>query len=224
MKKHIVLFAACAVLCVSYLPPVVAGEWVMCASENELCRFDGHAEVRYGADRRWTTRDARNSIRCNNANFGDPAPGAIKACYVWSESNDSGSAVPSGWSHCANEGEFCRFNGRAEVHYGAGGRWETRSARNGIFCDNQTFGDPAPGRVKACYITSSASGNESSHDGWRRCANEDGFCEFDGWQEVRYGANGRWTYLTRLNGTNCSNDIFGDPAPNRTKACYIRDR
>ena len=229
MKKFFILVAACSALFMSYLPPLVAGEWVWCAGENELCRFDGRAEVRYGADRRWVSRSARNSIRCNNANFGDPAPNAIKACFVWSESNHSGGNVPSDWSHCGNEGEVCRFNGRAEVHYGAGRRWETRSARNSIFCGNQTFGDPTPDRVKACYISSpnsnnSSSNNPSNEGGWRRCANENGFCAFNGWQEVRYGTNGRWTLLTRLNGASCSNDIFGDPAPGRAKACYIRTR
>jgi len=222
MKKLVILIAACSALFISYLPSVAASEWVWCANENELCRFNGQAEVRFGADRRWITRDARNSIRCNNANFGDPAPGVVKACHVWSDSNDSGELPPSGWNRCANEGEICQFNGRAEVRYGAGGRWETRSARNSIFCGNQTFGDPAPGRVKACYIASSSSGNQSNQDGWRRCANENGFCAFNGWQEVRYGANGRWTHLTRLDGASCSNDVFGDPAPGRVKACYIR--
>ena len=224
MKHHAILLAACAALSACFLPPAMANEWVWCANENELCRFDGRAEVRYGADRRWTSREARNSIRCNNANFGDPAPGAVKSCFVRASAASSGGSIPSGWQRCASEGEFCRFNGRAEVHYGAGGRWETRSARNGIFCGNETFGDPALGRVKACFISTSNANNEWNQDGWRRCASEDGFCAFRGWQEVRYGANGRWTHLTRLNGVTCSNEIFGDPAPGRVKACYLRDR
>ena len=224
MTKLAILFAACSALFISYLSPVAANEWVWCANENELCRFDGSAEVRFGADRRWATRSARNSIRCNNANFGDPAPGTVKSCFVRSNISSSVGSVPSDWQRCASEGEFCRFNGHAEVHYGADDHWEARSARNGIFCGNETFGDPAPGRVKACFISTSNANNESSQDGWRRCANENGFCEFDGWQEVRYGANGRWTHLTRLNGTSCSNDIFDDPAPGRNKACYIRSR
>jgi len=224
MKKLVTLFGACLALFISYLPFASASEWVWCANENELCRFDGSAEVRFGTDRRWTNRNARNSIRCNNANFGDPAPGRVKSCFVRSNRSNENGFVPSGWQRCASEGEFCHFNGRAEVHYGAGGRWETRSARNGIFCGNENFGDPAPGRAKACFITSSNANNESSQNGWRRCANENGFCAFNGWQEVRYGANGRWTHLTRLNGTSCGNNIFGDPAPGRSKACYIRSR
>ncbi len=229
MNKHFKLICACSVLFISYLPHVSADEWRWCANEDEVCRFDGRAEVRYGAGRHWATRSVSDNIRCNNINFGDPAPNTVKACYVRSDSNASGSHVPSGWRHCANEGEFCDFRGRAEVHYGANGRWETRSSRNGIFCGNETFGDPAPDRVKACFISSSNSDNESSNNDsgnheWRRCAYENGFCEFDGWREIRYGTDGRWTYLTRNDGTNCSNDVFGDPAPNREKACFIRLR
>jgi hypothetical protein len=224
MKKLIILFATCSALFIGYLSPVAASEWVWCANENELCRFDGRAEVSFGADRLWTARSAKNSIRCNNANFGDPAPGMVKSCFVRSSRSNSNDSVPSDWQHCASEGEFCNFRGRADVHYGAAGRWETRSARNGIFCGNETFGDPAPRRVKSCFISTSNANNESSQDEWSRCADENGFCEFDGWQEVLYGTNGRWTHLTRLNGTSCSNDIFGDPAPGRNKACYIRSR
>ncbi len=206
--------------------PAALAEWVFCAHENEVCRFDGRAEVRYGADRRWASRDARNSIRCTNANFGDPAPGVVKSCFVWVNDQDSSAATPEGWRRCAREGEFCSFRGRATVHYGAAGRFESRSARNGIFCGNQTFGDPAPGRVKACYIATSDDNDDETPtgSGWRRCASEGDFCAFRGWREVRYGVGARWTTLTRNDGTLCSNEVFNDPAPGRVKACYVRAR
>lgn len=53
---------------------------------------------------------------------------------------------------CAREGGFCHFEGPAIVRYGAGGRFTTRRAFNGIPCTNDAFGDPARGLDKACYI------------------------------------------------------------------------
>jgi hypothetical protein len=38
------------------------------------------------------------------------------------------------------------------VRYGAAGRFSTRRGMNGLPCNNQTFGDPAPGLEKACFI------------------------------------------------------------------------
>ena len=61
-------------------------------------------------------------------------------------------AQPRGGVVCAREHGFCAFQGPATVRYGAAGRFSTRRAFNGIACNNQTFGDPAPGLEKACFI------------------------------------------------------------------------
>ena len=53
---------------------------------------------------------------------------------------------------CAQEGGFCRFQGPAVVRYGAGGRFTSRRAFDGIPCTNSVFGDPYPGADKACFI------------------------------------------------------------------------
>ena len=53
---------------------------------------------------------------------------------------------------CAQEHGYCSFQGRATVMYGANGRFARRQAVNGIACNNQTFGDPAPGQEKACFL------------------------------------------------------------------------
>ena len=53
---------------------------------------------------------------------------------------------------CAREGGYCSFQGPAVVRYGAGGRFATRRAFNGIPCNNATFGDPFVGAKKECYI------------------------------------------------------------------------
>lgn len=53
---------------------------------------------------------------------------------------------------CAREGGFCRFQGPAVVRYGAGGRFTSRRAFDGVPCTNSVFGDPFPGADKSCFI------------------------------------------------------------------------
>lgn len=54
--------------------------WTQCAVENGMCSFAGTRQVRYGARGIYATRTATGSIACNNATFGDPLYGVIKAC------------------------------------------------------------------------------------------------------------------------------------------------
>ncbi len=54
---------------------------------------------------------------------------------------------------------------------------------------------------------------------WMRCADEGGFCDFDGTRRVRYGANGVYAYATFTDGVQCSNEVFGDPLFGVGKAC-----
>ncbi|GEM_PF-5614783 len=63
------------------------------------------------------------------------------------------AAAPS-LNHCAAEGGRCAFFGVRTVVYGAGQKFNTKTAEGGIDCNNATFGDPLPGTVKACYILS----------------------------------------------------------------------
>jgi hypothetical protein len=92
--------------------------------------------------------------------FGDPAPGAGKSCYYQdAQQSDKGFRQPSGhdnrpqdrWVRCANEGGYCKFHGQRDIRFGAGDRWNYQSAMNRISCNNDVFGDPAPGAGKSCY-------------------------------------------------------------------------
>jgi hypothetical protein len=53
------------------------------------------------------------------------------------------------------------------------------------------------------------------------CAQEGGFCNFQGPAVVRYGGAGRFTTRRAFNGIPCTNSAFGDPAPGVNKACFI---
>jgi len=58
-------------------------------------------------------------------------------------------------------------------------------------------------------------------DEWTICAGESGFCAFTGTMPVRYGANGLFVVKTFTDGTACTNEVFGDPAPDVAKSCSL---
>ena len=59
-----------------------------------------------------------------------------------------------------------------------------------------------------------------SSDEWIYCADENGFCDFEGTKNVRYGIDETWNYQIKTDGTDCTNEVFGDPVPGTTKECY----
>jgi len=137
---------------------------------------------------------------------------------------------------CANEGGLCRLPFPTEVLYGARGQMTSRFFdRDAVPCSNRVFGDPAPGRRKACYIMMRGGGyggdnyggddygSRPDRGGWSVCAREGEFCDFRGRAVVRYGARGQYTQDVFRNGVRCGNDAFGDdPAPGAHKRCYVR--
>ncbi|GAA4117726.1 hypothetical protein ACFFTN_09105 [Aminobacter aganoensis] len=136
--------------------PATAQRMVRCATEGGTCRLPFPAEVVYGAQGRMTSRFIdRPSVRCSNRVFGDPAPGLRKECYIVQRGRGGGGYDEprrQRWTVCANENGFCDFYGRKRVRYGTMGSYEEGVFRDGVECDNDTFGDPAPGVRKRCYI------------------------------------------------------------------------
>jgi hypothetical protein len=63
--------------------------WTLCANEGQICRVDGARWVRYGVpaygsgEPRYSVRMISGDTVCGNAQFGDPAPGAVKQCWVF---------------------------------------------------------------------------------------------------------------------------------------------
>jgi hypothetical protein len=140
-------------------PAALAQELVVCAQENEFCSVPYPTRVIYGVPGRSTSRYVSGrGIRCSNEVFGDPAPGAGKACaYVagggGERRGDRDDDDRRRWRTCANENEFCAFRGQRRVRYGRQGRFIEETFRNGTQCSNGAFGeDPAPGVGKVCQI------------------------------------------------------------------------
>ena len=217
-------------LALSLLAPVAAqAQWQRCAGQDEVCRFNGQALVRYGAEGRYVFRVALNRVICDHQEFGDPAYGVAKQCdfnYDLSQRDAVAPMSPDGWAYCAAEGEACRFNGLARVRYGADNRYVYRNAANGIRCAVDVFGDPAYGVHKTCEYQSHRGvdyGNVNYGPGWEYCASEGGVCSFSGPGEVRYGVNGKFVVRRAVNGMPCDVNTFGrDPAYGENKHCFVR--
>ena len=142
------------------------------------------------------------------------------AAYTTSGGGGSGSSVgslPGTWSSCAAEGGTCGVSGASVVAFGTGGRFNYADEGGATACTDAVFGDPAPNVVKGCYVESAPPGTDT----WASCAGENGTCSFSGVMTVAYGANGSYAYATVGGGVSCSNSVFGDPAPNVVKSCYV---
>jgi hypothetical protein len=213
-----------------FAPASAHAQWQPCASQGEICRFEGQALVRYGAEGRYAFRVARDRVICDHLEFGDPAYGVPKACDVNYDLNGrDGDSVAApgldGWTYCASEGQLCRFDGRARVRYGADNRYVYRNAANNVRCAVDVFGDPAFGVHKTCeyQLARGDYGRGDSDGGWEYCANEGGVCNFSGPGEVRYGVRGKFIVRRAVNGIPCNVDTFGqDPAYGQNKYCFVR--
>jgi Subtilase family len=156
--------------------------------------------------------DFRSSTQCGSA-------GPPNNVYGWGIINALAAvqnSLPSSWTFCANENQFCSFTGTKLVRYGAGTSFNFQTATNGIACNNATFGDPIVGTVKHCDYMDVASS-------WMFCANENQFCSFTGTKLVRYGAGTSFTFQTATNGIACNNATFGDPIFGTVKHCDYMD-
>lgn len=148
-----------------------------CASEGGICRLPYPTEVIYGNGRRVTSRFINApQVRCSNEVFGDPAYRTAKSCSFvvrdegrgrggYGRDHGRGGDYGRGrddygrnngrgeqWQRCAREGQYCDFSGRKRVRYGTQDRFVERVIRGGTPCDNNTFGDPARGTPKSCFV------------------------------------------------------------------------
>jgi hypothetical protein len=248
-RSHIATAVVLFVL--ALLPTFAAAQsyddlWDYCAKEGRDCQLNGPAQVRFGVDGAFVYRRVRGSFRCDVQTFGDPAPGRRKSCEVqrFDQGNyQSYQQEEQGFADCASENRICEARGPATIRYGARGQFVYLDVYNeAVPCDNQTFGDPAPGRKKRCEIRyEGASGygqqgypqqgypQQAPHqphydDGyaqeWISCASENQICYVPGPALVRFGGNGSYTTRqVRGRSIHCDNTTFGDPAPRKRKSC-----
>ena len=65
--------------------------------------------------------------------------------------------------------------------------------------------------LPASLLLSAGDSAAQTSSSWTYCATEGGQCNFSGTREVRYGANGNYSYGVFSNGVSCNNGVFGDP-------------
>jgi parallel beta-helix repeat protein len=123
------------------------------------------------------------------------------------------------WTDCATEHGTCTFSGTREVRYGANGAYNYQVATDSVACNNNVFGDPAPGVPKNCAYSNSEAPMPNAS--WSYCAAEHGTCTFSGTRQVQYGANGMYFYQTATDSIACTNEVFGDPLPGVSKTCNV---
>jgi Bacterial alpha-L-rhamnosidase 6 hairpin glycosidase domain len=126
--------------------------------------------------------------------------------------------LPAGFTVCTTEAGQCSFTGTREVAYGAGAAFTYRLMTSTAACTSAAFGgDPAPNVLKSCYVAPAGGPT-----GYTLCAAENGTCTVPGAARyVAYGANGAFSYRLATSSTSCSNSVFGDPAANVVKSCYL---
>jgi len=127
--------------------------------------------------------------------------------------------IGDNWLECAAEGEICKLPSgiKAQVRYGASGKFIYRDVTDAVGCSNGTFGgDPVPYVVKACTYT------KTTDEFWTECATEGQVCKLPNGvkTQVRYGTAGKFIYRDVAGAIPCTNGMFGeDPVPFVVKAC-----
>lgn len=135
--------AATSTTSASTLP---ASQWQDCGKEGQECTVTGPTLVRYGIGNRFVIKEVTGRFACSNGVFGDPAWGSVKTCSILP------ATLTDRWVTCASEGQTCVVPGSSStmVRYGANGRFAFKETSARIGCNNQVFGDPVWGMVKAC--------------------------------------------------------------------------
>jgi hypothetical protein len=67
---------------------------------------------------------------------------------VWAP---EGPSIDGYWV-CALESAYCSFDGTADVAFGAQGSFNTLFGITATTCNDEIFGDPLFGILKACYF------------------------------------------------------------------------
>jgi hypothetical protein len=218
--------------------------WEGCAYEGQVCRVPGPATVRYGTEGAYSYRNVNGPVRCSNDLFGDPAREVAKQCAFRLGHNQSpddrhpgnwnggwtgnNAQNERGWEKCADENRYCGFQGTREVRFGAGGRYAVRTITGGTDCNVRNFGDPAPGTKKTCQVREGSDWGggynrppvSTDNGNWHFCSDEKDYCRPPRGATVRFGANGRYTYMNRVQGEiACNVQTFGEPIYGERKRC-----
>lgn len=210
---------------------VDTSSWVKCADEDQICAFAGSKSVRYGANEQFVYKDLFDSTLCSNSVFGDPLYGVIKACYLLEMPTPSKPSVGGDGTTNSLNWDVLADHYEVDIQLDDGA-WlpdATTYTTSPATWNNLDAGSRAY-RIRACNAENLCSRNSPTSEmvitapyveEWMKCAEEGQLCVFEGNGNVRYGANEQFVYKDIVDGTSCSNAVFGDPIAGVIKACYI---
>ena len=214
-----------------------SSSWTYCASEGGQCNFSGTREVRYGANGNYAYGVFTNGVSCNNGVFGDPLYGTGKEC-------EFGDGTSANQAHPAQLHRLTIRHGTTVparvANVTSPGPGKSVTAPTAIM--PMACSPTASAVTTACLAipcmaslknanTAMALANQAhpaqrhrlTISSWSYCASEGGQCNFSGTREVRYGANGNYSYGIFANSAGCNNGVFGDPLHGYVKACEIEN-
>jgi len=106
----------------------------------------------------------RQNVRCDNkmgAAFFNRMHLTGKGCGGWDMQYESTCITPAQWKECSAQGGNCHCPG-GMVRYGDKSRYApAKSVSTSIHCNDNVFGDPAPGVAKKCECSN--GGNLGGH-------------------------------------------------------------
>jgi len=141
--------------------PYCASAQTMIAGQSGAFTLSNTTAVSYGANGAFNTKTLiAGSYVCGDPLFGDPAWGVPKACYVQAPTSASASSTSTATALTMLTGQSGSFKltSTSTIAYGWGTLMTQKSLASGSYvCGDQLFGDPAPGKAKACYSTGTAA-------------------------------------------------------------------
>ena len=127
-----------------------------------------------------------------------------------------------------------KLTSTSAVAYGSGVLMTTKSLASGTYtCGDQLFGDPAPGKPKACYSTSPATAtvtapvakpttSPTTTASLSMLTGQTGTFTLTSAANIVYGTGTKLVEKLLAAGTyTCGDQLFGDPAPGVNKQCYF---
>ncbi|MGJ7521469.1 hypothetical protein ACSFA0_13340 [Variovorax sp. LT1P1] len=117
-----------------------------------------------------------------------------------------------------------KLTSTSAVAYGWGVLMTQKSLASGTYvCGDQLFGDPAPGKPKACYAVATplAPTPGASTSQMKELTGQSGSFTLTTSTSVVYGRGTQTVTKVLAAGTyTCGDPLFGDPAPGVSKSCY----
>jgi hypothetical protein len=180
------------------------------ANDGAVLNAPASVNVAYGANGYFAYGQMSGTFTCNASTFnysgafpnGDPTAGVAKGCYY----------APVGYDFGGAEGSALTLGTNTPIAYGANGVFVYKVLSGSVACSNTTFGDPAPGVGKTCYVFRPTF-----------AANEGQSYSSPGAFRTYYGSglNSAFMSSAQVSGS-CNNSVFGDPDVGHFKHCWTR--